>query len=183
MMVRTPLKTSRLVLTLQSLHDFDGYFAMSKDPDVMRYIGDGSVYHWTRAVALERFRKQLLIQQEEQLGALAVYTADSLDYLGWCAVAPSRFLNAVELGYRYLRNSWGCGYATEAARALLAEIYRSADLDRILACTHPDNDASIKVLEKLGFQFVRTKPSTAAGVDLLVYGLDRHLFSAAGGNS
>ena len=176
MLVRTPIKTRRLCLKLQSLNDFDGYFAMSKDPLVMRYIGDGSVFHWTRAVAMEKFKAQLGIQAGSELGALAVYTRDSQRYLGWCAVAPSRFLDDIELGYRYCRAAWGCGYATEAAAALLGEVYRASHFSRILACAHPQNTASIKVLHKLGFSLAYTRPSRAAGGHIPVYCIDRDTF-------
>jgi hypothetical protein len=57
--IRTPLETRRLILKPPSLEDFDRYFGMSKDPAVMRYIGDGSIFHWTREVALERFKTQI----------------------------------------------------------------------------------------------------------------------------
>lgn len=171
------IMTPRLILKPQSLHDFDRFFAMSKDPDVMAYIGDGSIFHWTRSVALAKFKEQLASPKGVGMGTLAIYQrADSL-YLGWCAIAHSRFLNHMELGYRLCRDGWRNGFATEAAAAMLGNAYQIPNLNQIQACVHPDNQASIRVLEKLGFAFACTKFSKPIGKDLLVYGIQRSEFS------
>jgi ribosomal-protein-alanine N-acetyltransferase len=174
--IRTPLETRRLILKRPSLEDFDRYFGMSKDPAVMRYIGDGSIFHWTREVALERFKTQIDIQAQSDVGPLAVYARDPHHYLGWCAVTSSRFLQAVELGYRYSRDAWGYGYATEAAAALLSETHRVTGSAPLLACVHPRNGSSIRVLQKLGFVFDHARRSNAAGCHLSVYRIDWRRF-------
>ena len=83
----------------------------------------------------------------------------------------------MELGYRYCRDSWGEGYATEAASAILAETYGVSDLDDILACVHPDNAASIRVLEKLGFCFSHSRLSKPSGRDMPVDRIDRKTYT------
>lgn len=147
---------------------------MSKDPEVMKYIGDGSIFHWTREVALTKFKQQLSASQDQGPGVLAVYRHADSRYLGWCAISHSKFLNDMELGYRFCRDVWGCGYATEAVSAMLAEAYRTTDLNVIMACVHPDNAASIGVLEKLGFQYAYSKLSKPIGRDIPVYKVDRN---------
>jgi RimJ/RimL family protein N-acetyltransferase len=57
----------------------------------------------------------------------------------------------VELAYRLARSSWGQGLATEAARALVEYAFTVVELPRVVAVTYPDNRASQRVLEKLGF--------------------------------
>lgn len=57
----------------------------------------------------------------------------------------------VELGYAFGPASWGHGYATEAARAILAEAFGALDLPRVVAVTRDENTASQHVLRKLGF--------------------------------
>jgi [ribosomal protein S5]-alanine N-acetyltransferase len=57
-----------------------------------------------------------------------------------------------DLGYAYNRRYWGQGYATEAARAVLAFAFGSLGLNRVGAVVLPDNLGSITVLTRLGFQ-------------------------------
>jgi len=174
----TSIRTFRLLLKNVSLNDFERFFSMSKDPEVMKYIGDGSIFHWTKKVALEKFTAKLNQQNDNNPETLAVYTKKDRLYIGWCGIGHSKFLDHIELGYRYCSDSWNKGYATEAAAALLQKSYLSTDADRILACTHPENTASIRVLEKLGFTFTVTKPSRASGLKLPVFQIDRQAFAA-----
>lgn len=178
LIVHSPIKTDRLTLKGQSLHDFDGFFAMSKDHQVMKYIGDGSIFHWTRDVAFKKFKEQVSNLKAGTLGEMSVYRQSDACYLGWCAISHSRFLDDIELGYRFRRDVWGYGYATEAATALLSAAYRETDLDRILACAHPDNTASIRVLAKLGFKYAYDMLSKPIGRDIPVYKITRSSFLA-----
>ncbi|MBW1852044.1 MAG: GNAT family N-acetyltransferase [Deltaproteobacteria bacterium] len=181
MIFRTPINTSRLLLKQESLHDFERFYSMSADPEVMQYIGDGSVYHWTKEVALDKYKDGFSRQNNHELGTLAVYSVDCDVYIGWCGVGYSKYLDHIELSYRYCRDSWGKGYATEAAAAILTQTYQVTDIDEILACTHHDNTASIRVLEKLGFYFSHSKLSKPIGKNIPVYKIDRKTYAAKGG--
>ena len=177
MTFKLPISSPRLYLKKESLTDFERFFEMSKDADVMKFIGDGSIYHWTKKIALEKFKIGLYRSNESEPGNLAVYTRDPERYIGCCGIRYSNFLNHIELGYRYCRDAWQNGYATEAARALLAATYRMTETDRILACSHPDNIASIRVLEKVGFSLSGAKHSRASGRDILIYRICRNTFA------
>jgi len=173
MIFRTPIETDRLLLKDESLQDFKRFYALCADPEVMQYIGDGSVYHWTKKVALGKYKDRIFSQAEKTFGNLAVCRKDCDLYIGWCGVCYSKFLDHIELGYRYCRDSWGQGYATEGARALLCETYHVTDIDEIRACAHPDNTASIRVLEKLGFDYAYSKLSKPTGRNISVYRIGR----------
>jgi len=175
----TFVTTNRLLLKKESLNDFERFFEMSKDPDVMKYIGDGSIFHWTKKVALEKFRGKLEQQKDTLQGNLAVYKKVNPVYIGWCGVGYSKFLDHIELSYRYCRDAWHKGYASEAATGLLDETFKMAGIDKIQACAHPDNIASIRVLEKLGFLYNRPQASRASGLDIPVFQLDRKSFLAS----
>ncbi len=180
MILSPSVDTPRLLLKHESLNDFERFYAMSKDPEVMQYIGDGSIFHWTRETALEKFKAGLDRPDDGEFGTLAVYTKDCNLYIGWCGIRYSKFLDHIELGYRYCRDSWFNGYATEAASGILSEAYPltgiNPGIDRILACTHPQNIGSIRVLEKLGFTYAFSKLSRPAGMDIPVYQIDRQTF-------
>src|ERR687895_670485 len=92
-------------------------------------------------------------------------TLDDLD--AWLAISrdaetawwgePSSTLEdseEIEVGYRFLREHWGRGYATEAARAAIRFAFDEMGLDRLVAVTLPTNRASRRVMEKCGLSFV-----------------------------
>jgi ribosomal-protein-alanine N-acetyltransferase len=58
----------------------------------------------------------------------------------------------VEVAYRLARVAWGRGFATEAAGALIAHGLHTLGLPRLVAVTYPENHASQRVLDKLGFE-------------------------------
>jgi RimJ/RimL family protein N-acetyltransferase len=59
------------------------------------------------------------------------------------------------LGYRLCLKHWGHGYAAEAATAVLRYGFRDLNLAKIIAFAVPQNKASLKILEKLGFRYLR----------------------------
>ena len=166
------MKTPRLILKGKSPEDFNRFFSMSKDPEVMKYIGDGSIFHWTKEVALEKFTMGLSTEHSEPYFEVAVYREDIDLYIGWCRISYSKFLDETALEYRFCSDSWNRGYASETVSAVLNEIFENMDINEIFACTHPDNTASIRVLQKAGFQFQNTKLSRASGKHLKIFSVD-----------
>ena len=65
-------------------------------------------------------------------------------------------MDEVDIGYRFLTKYWGAGLASEAARAVLDFGFRNLHLEEIIGLAVPDNAASIRILEKLGMEFVET---------------------------
>jgi RimJ/RimL family protein N-acetyltransferase len=89
-------------------------------------------------------------QWKRNLGYAYAITSQTGDFIG----IMDLFSNAVgdkELGYWIGKPYWGQGYATQAARAVLAEGFRTLDIPYIDAGYYADNPASGKVLAKLGF--------------------------------
>jgi RimJ/RimL family protein N-acetyltransferase len=60
--------------------------------------------------------------------------------------------NGGELGYWLARRAWGRGYATEAARAVLAAHFAKPEAGPVLSAWHEGNQRSARVLGKLGFR-------------------------------
>jgi len=65
-------------------------------------------------------------------------------------VDRAAYADDVEIGWRLVREHWGRGYATEAARAVVDWAFATFPVDRILALADPANDASIAVMRRLG---------------------------------
>ena len=68
-----------------------------------------------------------------------------------------------ELGFRLARRSWGKGYATEAARAVVEAAFEAGQVDRLIGIVDPNNGASVRVLQKLGMSYER--PISFEGYD------------------
>jgi RimJ/RimL family protein N-acetyltransferase len=77
----------------------------------------------------------------------------------------------VDLGFAFLAEHRRKGYAFEAASATLDQAKEIFKLTRILAITNPDNDASIKLLERLGFRFERVTRLSTDADEVKVFGL------------
>jgi RimJ/RimL family protein N-acetyltransferase len=77
-------------------------------------------------------------------------------FLGYAGVMPSRPGHPLgphaDIGWRLIRSAWGRGYATEAARASLRDVFERALLKEVLAYTSADNIRSRAVIERLQLQ-------------------------------
>ena len=145
------LETERLILRRMSMKDLDKMARLNSDADVMRYIGDGTV--WTRAQSEARIRRILKVY--EIFPGLGLWIGEekvSRKFIGAYALIYIPKTTEVEVGYRLQKSAWGCGFATEGARALVRYGMFELGLDRIVGLTHPDNDASKHVLMKAGLQ-------------------------------
>lgn len=157
------LTTDRLLLRLPTLEDLGEYAPIFADPEVMRYIGDGSLRTPDRvARSIERGRE---LFEERGLAIFLATDRQSGAILGDCFVVPvlrsgvdPADLSArgpeIELGYRLQKDAWGNGYATEAARAVRAWALGpdGPRLEEVIGITYPENLASQKVLLKAGFE-------------------------------
>ena len=69
-------------------------------------------------------------------------------------LASPELLPAVTIGWRFSPTSWGRGYATEAATALLDQAFTPMGLDRVGCVTHGENRRSVAVAERLGMNVI-----------------------------
>lgn len=178
MLFETPIRTDRLELRPQSMAEFDALHAMHCDPEVMRWIGDGTPITWSREEALEHHRKVVRSQAERDHGSLSVFLRQTGQFIGWCGLAPREAPDEATLGCRYIKAAWGNGYATEAAAPVVAAGFERFGLDRIVGGPHSRNLASRRVLEKLGMAHVRDVPDEQAGILVSEYDIDRRTWES-----
>ena len=151
--MRDTLTTNRLVLRVPTLDDAG---------DIAKYLGDRDIARMTMSIPNPYFplaaefwimmqranRRQgksfnyVITLNGELCGVMDIFTAKSGER---------------EIGYWIGKPFWGQGIATEAAQAILAEGFETLGTDEILAGVFEDNPASVRVLEKLGFE--HTKPT------------------------
>ncbi|GII59900.1 N-acetyltransferase [Planotetraspora thailandica] len=173
-------ETSRLILRQPTEDDLDPLAAVNADPRVMRFIGNGTVRSRQQtADGLARARQEW---DERGHGMFSVVIRESGRFAGWVALTEPAFLPeilpAVEIGWRLGHEFWGRGYATEAARVALRFGFTSCGLERIVSIRHVDNDASKRVMDKLGMTFDRETVVPAYGRPVAVHAIDRGDFDA-----
>lgn len=142
------LETERLVLRAFTESDVDLLVWLLGEPKVMRYVEDG------KPVSRERVEGEVLPKVLGGRGWWAAHEKGAGAFIGWFELSPVSG-GVAELGYRLHPDSWGRGYATEGASALVAHGF-AAGLDRVVACAMTVNTGSRRVLEKVGLKHVRT---------------------------
>ena len=180
----TVLTTPRLTLRRWREEDAPALAAHNSDPEVMRWIGAGTVRdeEQTRATiaTIER------LWEEKGYGIFAVEVRATGELAGLAGLAIPHFLPeimpSVEIAWRLGRPFWGQGIATEAARAALGFALLNRELERIVAVVQTGNDASEAVMRKLGMRLERQTVDPASGRPVRVYEITRqeHLAVAAG---
>lgn len=162
---QTILETPRLIIETWSIDDLRPAFEIFSDAEVMRPIGDGKPF------TLDRTREFLIwvekYQAENGFCRWKVIESSSGEIIGSCGFARPQGIEGIELGYLMRRSSWGKGFATEAAEACMRHGFNNLRFREIIAMTDPENAASRRVLEKIGFR--ERGYETYKGENTLVY--------------
>jgi RimJ/RimL family protein N-acetyltransferase len=165
------LQTERLRLRHMTPDDAEFMLGLLNDPGWHRFIGDRGIR--TVEGAREHILKgPMAMVARLGFGFYLVERKEDGQPLGLCGLAKRDFLDDVDIGYAFLPGYGGQGYAFEAAQGVLAHA-RALGLTRLVATVVPDNDASIRLLEKLGLRFERTiaAPDTARELQLFAMAL------------
>lgn len=145
------LSTERLTLRPLREADAQSVYAIRSDPQVMRYHSSAPWTSIEPAIALIA-RDTAAMASGEQL-RLGLTIAANTTLVGSCCLFDlDRANRRAEIGYELHRSHWGYGYMHEALQALLDFAFSTMLLNRIEADIHPDNLASARTLERLGFQ-------------------------------
>ncbi len=145
------INASRVSLRWVSEEDVDALYRIFSHTEVMRYWSTPALADRNGAVSLlheihDGFRRQTLLKwgiarrtDDELIGTATLFNLN-LDS------------HRAEIGYCLDRAQWGKGYMNEALQALLAYAFEELALHRIEADVDPRNSASIRTVERLGFQ-------------------------------
>ena len=159
-------QTKRLIIREFQVLDIEALAQILAKPEVMQFSLDGVLSTKQTAVKIQSF---LDSYQKNGYGKWAVIDRQSGRLIGYCGIAVEEIEGKPEneLGYRIDSDFWGQGLATEAANACLEYGFSNLKLDYILGIVEPENQASIRVLEKVGMEF--TKESTWRGKVVFIY--------------
>ncbi len=140
-------------LTLRSWRESDraAFTALNNTPEVTQDLG-GPL---DRARSDAKFDRYVTTFEKHGFCRWALEDADG-KFLGNAGVMPSRPQHPLgphaDIGWRLVRSAWGRGYATEAARASLRDVFARAQLSEVLAYTSADNLRSRAVIGRLNMQ-------------------------------
>jgi RimJ/RimL family protein N-acetyltransferase len=143
----TPLPTARLSLVRWREEHLVELLVLASDERIVRYIVDGKP--WNREYATERHRSVLAHWRRHGYGWRAALDRETGEFLG-VASMTHRDVDAIELGWWVAPAAWGRGLATEMASAVRGESFRQHGVRRVVAQHQDGNDASGRVMTKIG---------------------------------
>jgi [ribosomal protein S5]-alanine N-acetyltransferase len=125
---------------------------LNSNPSVLKYLDEPLLE--TEEQALHILNTIILPQYKNNLGRWAIHLKTNNEFIGWCGLKYRPELDEIDLGYRLMQQHWGNGYAFEAAKHTIDYAFQQLQLKTIVGRAHIDNLASLKILEKLGMQFI-----------------------------
>jgi [ribosomal protein S5]-alanine N-acetyltransferase len=171
------IQTERLTIRCWALTDADAFFELSQDKGfnsfpITRYEQQNL------EDAREWIKKNIDSVSKDKLGFQGIWEDSSGALIG---IAGFRLFNLAkenryEITYRLRESAWGKGYATEAARAMLEYGFANSPAKEIAVSITPDNEASIKVANKLGFRW--TNDEILMGVHAEILRISREEFAS-----
>ncbi len=145
-------ETPRLRLRMLRPGDEEFLAMLDSDPAVMKHIHHGAMSH-------EKALRYAEVQIDTAAfhwhwGKWMVELREDATALGWVELGKLRGPDRddLQVGYEFAPAHWGLGYATEAVSGVLQYAFETLDLDRVVAIARPENVASLRVLDKLGFR-------------------------------
>ncbi|WP_137227061.1 GNAT family N-acetyltransferase [Shewanella sp. MEBiC00475] len=159
--------TTRLQLSLMTLDDSALLFELDQDERVMHFLNGGNKTTQQQIDTVMIPRLAQYLNPDKGWGLWKVHALNCIEndkhglsgqYLGWVLVRPMHFFTDIqqhdlELGWRFKYVSWGKGYATEAAQAVMEAVSAIDEVTHISALAVEDNLASIAIMKKLGMTF------------------------------
>src|SRR5215212_5055158 len=144
----TPPPTQRLEFRRWTRSDVDLAASIWCDPQVMHFLGGP----YTPEELDARIERELAHDLEYGIQYWPLFTSDGGELAGCCGLKPHDVARRIyEIGFQFRPAFWGAGYASEAARAVIAYAFGELYAAALVAGHHPENAASRTLLTKLGF--------------------------------
>jgi RimJ/RimL family protein N-acetyltransferase len=149
------LTTSRLLIRPYTLADAPFILQLLNSPGWLKYIGDRNVHS---VVDAEMYIQEKMLNSYKAHGH-GYYLCERLhdgSPIGTCGVGQRDYLDDPDIGFAFLPDYTGQGYAFEATKALFEYAQQELGMHKMLAFTLPTNQRSVHLLEKIGLHAVRT---------------------------
>lgn len=146
------IETDRLVLREFKLDDAEFVLKLVNEPSWLENIGDKNVHTIADA---EGYISTGPLQSYQENGYglwMAELKLQSVP-VGMCGLVKREFFSEPDVGFAFLPEYWGLGFASEAGRATLEYAQNTLNISRVLGITSLDNVGSMRVLEKIGLKY------------------------------
>jgi ribosomal-protein-alanine N-acetyltransferase len=165
----TVIETERLILRHLSTENADFILELLNEPSFIRNIGDRGIR------TIEGANSYILngpvaSYAKNGFGLYLVKLKETNESIGMCGLIKRDTLEDVDIGYAFLPKFWSKGYAVEAAQAVKEFARDKIQLNRIVAIVDPQNEGSIRVLEKIGLQFEKMVKLPEDDIELKLFG-------------
>ena len=145
-----PIRTERLTLRALTGDDLDDHWRLVRDPEVVRYLYEEPMDRGAAATHLEKRLVAQLPGEGEWLNLAVECEGTYLGEVGVCLRSVEH--RQCEVGYVFLPEAAGHGYATEATAAMVELAFAELDAHRVSGRLDARNEASARVLERLGMR-------------------------------
>ncbi len=160
-----PIKTQRLLIRRLTVDDLPVFAGMNADPEVMRHFPAPL----TPVQSLASYERIATHHDRHGFSVYAVCLKDTREFLGFTGFMIPQFENhftpCVEIGWRFRKEFWHKGYATEAASACLQFARNGLTLREIVSFTSMYNSPSERVMQRIGMVFQETFPHPGLHAD------------------
>lgn len=148
------LETENLIIRTYNKNDAQNLYETLNDKKVLEYIPEDPISIEQAHAAIDWLISNYKLDLDTDYKySFAIELKADGKYVGWCGFGYLDYdKEQKEIYYTLKSEYWGNGYATEATRALVSYIFEELNLEKIVAVVKPDNKASQKVIEKLGFE-------------------------------
>jgi ribosomal-protein-alanine N-acetyltransferase len=155
------LKTARLGFGLWTPADLPLAIALWGDPEVTRLIGGP----FSPRRVEEMLRQEIACQAAQKIQYWPIFLLPTHEHVGCAGLRPHQAAGPVhELGFHLRSHYWGKGLAEEAGRAVIAHGFGTLEVAGLFAGHHPENAASRRILQKLGFRFTHDEHYPPTGL-------------------
>ena len=166
-------QSDRLILDKTHKDDFKRFYEIHSDPKTNLFNPNGPM---NAEKAKETFEEFITHWNKHNFGTWTIKAIDSKTIIGFGGLSYRMYGNELKLnlGYRFDKDSWGHGYATELAKYAIKYGFDELKADRIFAIVRPKHAVSIKVLEKCNMVLIETLNDVPNEENSLVYMIENN---------
>ncbi|MEO6304553.1 MAG: GNAT family N-acetyltransferase [Bacteroidia bacterium] len=146
--MQSSLTTPRLLIEPLGLNDTDFIFQLLNTEGWIKFIGNKNIQSKEDANAYIK-----KITENKNYSYLVVRLKENKTELGIVTFIKREYLQHHDIGFAFLPEHAGKGYAYEAASAYLSDLLVNNKFSQLLATTLPENTSSISLIKKLGLKY------------------------------
>ena len=164
------LRSKRLGFRQWNQNDYELAWNLWGEPEVTQFIGGP----FSEGAVQQRLVREIEIERLHGLQYWPIFELSSGAHVGCCGLRPYRINPRIdEIGFHIGKVHWGRGYASEAARTVIAFAFERLAVSGLFAGHNPKNAASATLLKKLGFTYTHDEYYAPTGLNHPSYLLER----------